>query len=381
MHRRVRSVLGCGALAALVTAQGLVLAPSAHAASLSTFSAPLDGTSATAQATRLPSPASAQRYVAHELGDYGTVYTVAGPLATGVLADRPAFVAKVSRQLPASDGVVATSIIQVKPGTDLAAEVTWASGHDGMTGSTPRTSTLPGGWMVWDYGVSADKDVHRQAVYAAKGTQIVRVYCQVQNDAAKPASTAPLCKDPVALARGIVQTKPALPSTSAVKALLPPRTPAGLTPQFANVSRSGPLWRSLFGADESLTTALGPQTVNVTWTVPGSPGLIVQATQTTLASLDPTPRFLSDLCPMGSATCTGRADLAVTPPGGLAVADAYHPKGEAGTWALETQIAARGRLLDIGCAAGDGNTRAMTDAESATCATALASVRAVMLPR
>lgn len=382
-HARITAV-GVGAAGLVVAAVAAVStgAPAQAASSpLSSFTAPLLGSSATAQATRLPAPPRVNGMFAQSMGDYGATYTTAGPGAYGVLADRPAFVAKVGRGYQSSYGQANVTIIEVKPRTNLATEIKAAAEHDGVSKGKVTTSTTSDGWTVWSFAETQDGSSYNEAAYAGKGNQIVRIFCSWQSGLDTPTDTPLGCTDPAKVVLQVARTAPRAPSAGGLGTLIPAKGPVGLKPSFASVTSSGLLWPTRNEASEALTGDLGKATVDLYWTVPGAPGLVATVSATTLASMSAVPAFLDTLCPASLKTCTPRPDLAQAPPGGKAAAIEYHPEGQKGIWALETQVAGSGRLLDIGCALGSTAERAMTPAEVNRCTAALAAVRTAMLPR
>lgn len=364
---------------AFVMSSVIVTSPTVSAETLSDFSAPLLGTTATAQLTRAPDARelSCTRGCASGLFrgpayPQGVSYVTPGPAAWGVLSSSPALAAKVSRfYFGDHDQSAAVTLIQTSSGADTAATVLQIAKDDNVSSRKLAKTQATGGWTLW---TSADVAVgggsSRKAAYAGRPGQIVRVACTHSSSA----SSAGECTNVGALALTIAQKQPSVPQIAAN--LLPAGTPTGVTSQVADLQDSAGIWGQWLGGPASFVSALGPLSSTLEWSVAGAPALTLSGVLTTLTSTAPLGEFLATLCtPSTKTKCSVIKDLPASVPAGVqASAASFYLEPNAAPSAIEVQLGGMGKMVDLGCAVKDGFTRAMTAREISACRGAISSV-------
>lgn len=386
MSRRAALAAAGGAAALVITAVP------AHASGVSDFDAALLGSTASQHWSRLPDPVDLLCKDACRRGllpglasENGTAtYIPAGPASWGVLAEDPALVGKVARFYQGDSLYAGAQILEIRPGTPIEPLLARMVHEDlANVGATPAKTVASkvresDGWTVWisegvtPKGRSFDRF---QSAYAAKGNEIVRVYC----DGAVRFGGA-FCGGLKDIALSIARAKPAA-TISARSAALAPKAPiAGLSADFASTIDSREFWGNILQAPTPMVKALGPESLALQWSVPDAPALTVNAAITTLKRQQGLKAFLATLCKAGDPTCTAVKALGTTPRGGQAAGASARPEGETGDWWLEFQAGDNRRVLDVQCYAKDGYARALTSTERTACTRAIAAVTSAAFP-
>lgn len=363
----------------------------AHAQGLSDFNAPMLGSTASEQWSRLPSNSvifddGKQNYEVFLGWDNGeATFTVKGPGAWGVLATSPYFERKLSRFFTEGPDYYATTIIELTKGAPTDAVVASLAKEDfasakvtpGKKLVTPKKES--DGWTVWTSKpapstVDPKETIH--TAYASKGQEIIRVFCGGDLSSRKGQ-----CDWGPALALHIARTKPDLEYPKDVAALSPTRTASGLRPEMATYLMSEDIWVQNLEAPKSMSQFLGENTLNLQWGVPSQPALQVRAAITSLPDQLGLDEFLADIC-RPTQSCSTVRDLAPTPKGGQSAGVISWPEGEKkSTWHMEFQAGDNKRVASIYCTVGDGYERALTTAEVASCTTAIKVASAAIFAR
>ena len=392
MRPRAALTLALAAATATATAGIIVTAGPAHAAGVSDFDAPLLGSTASRHWSRLPDPIDLLCKDACRKGllpglaseNGAAAYIPAGPASWGVLANDPALIGKVARFYQGDSLYAGAQIVEIRPGTPLEPLVSRMAQEDlahvgvSRAKAVASTSTQSDGWTVWITEAVSPKDrsLDRfQAAYAAKGNEIIRVFC----DGAMRFGSA-FCGGLSDTALSIARAKLGATIPARTAALAPATPVSGLSPDFASKIDSREFWGNVLQAPMSMIRGLGPQTLALQWSVPDAPALTVNAAVTTLKRQQGLKAFLGTLCAAGNPTCTTATTLGPTPRGGRAAGMAGRPEGETGDWWMEFQAGDNRRVADLQCFAKEGYTRALTPAERTACAKAISSVAAALFP-
>ena len=376
---RTRSVVAGVALSTLATL--LTIASPTFAAGLTDFDAPMLGSTASAQWSRLPSfsviidDGKSNFDVVLGADDGESVFIAKGPGAWGVLADSPYLMSKVSRFYSAAPEVFATTIIELTKGAPTESVVTSLATSDfagtkvaaGTKIVTPRRES--DGWTVWTTKPARSKNDPNDVVhtaYASKGREIVRVYC-----GGDLSDRDGQCEWGPALALHIARTKPNLTYPKDVSALAPKRGASGLKPEMATFLVSEDIWEGRMDAPRSMAQFLGENTLSLQWSVPGQPALSIRGAVTSLPDQLGLDEFLADIC-RPTQTCAVVRDLAPTPANGQSAGVISWPEGEMkSTWHMEFQAGDDSRVASIYCTVGDGYERPLTKAEASGCRSAI----------
>lgn len=359
-----------------------LLATPAHGADVGDFNAPLLGTTAVQQASRLPQADDITCGARCSTGllpgpvtlNGPATFIPAGPASWGLLADDPALVGKIGSFYQSGDTYAGVTIIELLPGTPSEAVMKSLIKGERTSLGAPglkfaSTEIQPDGWTLWLTNIVDNPNYpgsRVRAAYATRGNEIVRVWC----DGAPP-SKSKLCGGIAATGLAIARTAPAPSIDVGSGSLMLAGTTPGLRPLFQKSGDSAGIW-AITKPSKGMRASLGPSTLALEWGVPSQPRLSVHALTTTLASQKELRGFLATLCPKGDKSCKARSDLAPTPLGGQSAGTEIFQEGSTKVIGVELQAGDDRFLLDVVCEAPGG--RVLSTAEKRACAQAISEV-------